>query len=78
VSRNLLAEAFQQDCLKFRRAADMSFANRDAGACGQRDISRGDLLELGEDLGRIVVKVCTPMKWATGTFDVGQHYGDVG
>jgi hypothetical protein len=53
------AEALQQDCLVFGGAADASFANRDAGACGQHDIDQRDLLQLGEDLARLVAKAGT-------------------
>src|ERR1035441_11073632 len=59
VCRELQAEALQQDCLMFGGAADASVADRDAGACGQHDIDQGDLLELGEDLARLVAKAGT-------------------
>jgi hypothetical protein len=40
------AEALQQDCLVF-------------GGCGQHDIDQRDLLQLGEDLARLVAKAGT-------------------
>src|ERR1035438_10865740 len=66
VRRHLQAEALQQDCLMFGGAADTSFANRDAGACGQHDIDQGDLLEFGEDLARLVAKAGTLAPQAQG------------
>jgi len=44
VCRDLQAEALQQDLLMLGGAADTSFADRDASACGQHNIDQGDLL----------------------------------
>ena len=66
VGRDLQAEALKQDCLMFGWAADASFADRDAGACGQHDIDQGDLPELGEDFARFVAKAGTLAPLAEG------------
>jgi len=67
VGRDFEAEALQQYCLMSGWAADTSFADRDAGACGQHDIDQRDLFELGEDLARFVAKAGTPTP-QTGSF----------